>query len=264
MNETVLLNLSNQTILRLGFLNNLDNISRCILLGSHVFYFVLVLILKEFQNVSYFNVHHINLIGLFTGIHYCVWINKYSPFFINIDIIHTWCTLAEACWAILKYARTYSILVLALYRYLTVFKENKSYKFIYSFKFCFLIAFSVWLISALIYFVTKYVTNAEPGLILCFDGYSSTEAQSIIYFIVTSLVGLVLPILIEICLYFLIFFKLRNIFLILGELNTTNKSNQSSKEVTRKHKMILKQTVIISCLEVASVVFVFSLNVCSL
>ena len=147
--NSLISNKTNETILRIPFLNDIDNMTRGIMLTVHVIYFVAVSIFKDFQSIAYFNINHINLIGLLTGIHYCIWIN--STIFYNQIISYSFCSISEATWAILKFARTYSILTLAIYRYLAVFKEFKFYKFISSFKYTLLSGLLVWFWQSLFF-----------------------------------------------------------------------------------------------------------------
>lgn len=83
---------------------------RVVFLLVHIMYIVIVLLNKDLQRRSLVQMHHTNIIGLITGIHYCIWIawvypNTTSPFLDNLI-----CRLSEALWATCKYARCYSIL----------------------------------------------------------------------------------------------------------------------------------------------------------
>ena len=64
-------------------LSTIDNIFRVLLLATHLFYFVIVLLFREYQKISFINMHHTNVIGLLTGLHYCLWINKETIAFEN-------------------------------------------------------------------------------------------------------------------------------------------------------------------------------------
>lgn len=83
---------------------------RVIFLLIHVLYVIILLLNKELQLISLIPMHHTNIIGLLTGIHYCIWIAWTHPIFLNQALNNFLCSLSEEFWAMSKYARCYSIL----------------------------------------------------------------------------------------------------------------------------------------------------------
>jgi len=67
---------TNPTLINL--INIIEIIVRILFLTSPILYFVFVGISKELKKLTYINMHHINLKGLVTSVHFCVWINKYN------------------------------------------------------------------------------------------------------------------------------------------------------------------------------------------
>lgn len=75
----------------------------------HAIYFLIVLFTKELQKISLIHMHHTNLIGLLTGFHYSIWIAWVQPATPYPELNVVLCTISDAFWAIIKYARCYSI-----------------------------------------------------------------------------------------------------------------------------------------------------------
>ena len=89
------------------------------------------------------------------------------------------CKLSEASYAILRYTRSYSIVVIAVYRALAVYRINLYKKIALSLKFSILSAIFTWIITIIIFLLNKYSTGAIPGKIICFDGSGSKFASAI-------------------------------------------------------------------------------------
>lgn len=170
-----------------------DYSMRVIALLFHIFYFSIVFVFKELQNISFIQMHHTNLIGFITTIHYTSWIKSNAPEFNDENLNNFFCSLSEATWALTKHARAYSILILAIYRVVAVFKMNFYKKIANSIKFTIFSILIVWLISGFIFLISKYSTHVMPGKIYCYDGYSSSIEKSLIYYSITSILGYMLP-----------------------------------------------------------------------
>lgn len=249
------------------FLDILDNIVRCFFLATHIFYVLIIILFKEYQKVSYFNMHHTNIIGLLHAIHYVAWINQTHPTFRNEYLNNVVCVMSEITWAVLKNARAYSIVVLAVFRYIAVFKSQLFSKIVNSLKFTLLSALFVWIVSPLIFVIAKYSSNTNPGTILCLDGSSTSEIDSIVYFLIATIFGIVLPIIVVNILYFFIRKRLSKISKNLNRPRTNqNQTNASqiNKKDRRKEKRLALQFVLLNSLEIASCVFLTFLIVSNL
>lgn len=121
----------------------------------HAIYFLIVLFTKELQKISLIHMHHTNLIGLLTGFHYSIWIAWVQPATPYPELNVVLCTISDAFWAIIKYARCYSILVLAIYRLVAVFYVNKFKKLVRSLPMYALGIFLVWFVSSILYAIFK-------------------------------------------------------------------------------------------------------------
>lgn len=248
-----------------GFMNDFDNITRVLLLVSHILYFIIVFLFKEFQKISYFHMTHTNLIGVLTGIHYCIWINKVLPTFEDQNLNDVLCSISEACWAIFKYARAYSILILAAYRYLAVFKSQLYNQICKSVKFTLISSGLIWLISAVIFLIAKYSGQSLSGLIICYDGYSKTQNDTIIYYVITSVFGFILPIVLVCLVYFLIQTKLNKLSKSFVNNKTGDKKSKKKTKVNhKKENKLALQFILFNLFEILSSLFLMLLTICNL
>lgn len=214
--------------------------------------------------ISLIHMHHTNFIGLLTAVHYCVWIAWITPSTGNATINNIVCSISEAFWAVTKFARSYSILVLAIYRLVAVFRITLFKRIVKSVRIYVITVLAVWLVSAVIFICAKFSSFTEPGLILCYDGYSPFIQNSIVYYIITSLLGFLLPGFFTILAYVFIRIKLNKIDTRLIDANNPtdhqadhSKTGQPGHTTLSKAKEnnLAKQFVIINGLEVASCAF---------
>jgi hypothetical protein len=164
----------------------LDYATRVFCLLTHLAYLLILLLNKELHERSMVQKHHTNLIGLLIGLHYCAWIGSSLPNTGNQALDVILCIISEFFWATSKYARGYSVLVLAIYRLIAVYKLNLFKEFVKSKVLATVSILIVWAISSLIFVVSKSLTHTLPGHIMCHDGYSPTLQNSIDYYLITS------------------------------------------------------------------------------
>ena len=105
----------------------IDTATRFIVLGTGVCYFILVMAFKHLRKITFFQMHHVNFIGLIQGIILSAWSFNIYPALGNKILDEVFCFVSEILWGTLKNARAYAVLVLALYRYGAIFKAS-SYK----------------------------------------------------------------------------------------------------------------------------------------
>ena len=265
----------------------LDYACRVLCLVVHAAYFVIVLSCKDLRKISLIHMHHTNLIGLLTAIHYCIWIAWTEPSTGNEQLNDILCSISEAFWALSKFARCYSILNLALYRMVAVFRVTLFKKIVKSIKIYAVSTIMVWVVSGVIFVIAKFSSHTLPGLIICYDGYSPNSEDSIQYYIITSILGFLLPfILVKIC-YIAIRMKLDSLDTKLhqganhhqedfskndlhlhqnhhqNDTNNSTASQQTNNNATttlslqKKHKErgLAKQFVVINIIEMLSCVF---------
>lgn len=131
-------------------IDSIDITVRLLFLFVHILYFITVFLSKELKKCSYINLHQINLVGLIVSINFCLWINNATP-------TSQLCSVSEAVWAICRFARFYSVLSLALHRFITVKWKALSVKWS-------LISIGVvWLLSLGLFLVIKHSAQVGSG-----------------------------------------------------------------------------------------------------
>jgi hypothetical protein len=114
------------------------------------------------------------------------------------------CVLSEINWSMLKYLRSYSILLIALYRFLAVFYLTLFKKLNSSLIWLILPLLVLWLFSAIIFVSTKFGFQTTYGSLYCIDGFTTYLPNAIGYLTVTTIISLILPFLCITIIYYLI------------------------------------------------------------
>lgn len=231
-------NVSSIPVLRMDFVNFLDNTTRSFSLIIHTIYFIIVFThSKQMIQLSLFHMHHVNIIGFMSALHYSMWINSVQPQFADPILNRVFCSMAETAFAVFKFTRAYSILGLALYRVLAVFKLNMYKRVCESYSFTALSTALIWLCGIVVFLIGKYAVNTQPGPILCIDGSSPNQLNSILYYTITTLLGLFFPIIVVIVAYVAISKRLNVIASRLNKNKSVTSMDRSKMEMSRTHSV---------------------------
>lgn len=230
-------------------MNYFDIIARCVCLVTHSIYFLFVILMKDFQKLSYLNMHHTNFTGLLSGILYCAWINNTSLKFSDENLNDFLCSLSEFCWPVFRYARAYSLLALAIYRYLAVFHTNLFKKVSVSIKYHLFLAASCWIISIAIFIISKYSLNTTASAVMCVDGATSSLQISIVYYLITTIPAYVFPSILVIIIYIFIQNKLNSL-----SKNTRAASVSATRNQKRaKESKLALQLILLNIFNILSI-----------
>lgn len=239
-------------------LNVIDIIIRVTFLSTHISYFIMIFLFKEFQKLSYLNMHHSILIGLFLSILYCSWIAETESLISDSILRNLFCTISEVCWALFRMARAYSILALAVYRYLAVYSGPTFKKISKSKIYIFLTVFLVWIFPIFIFVIFKFSFQTYPGL-LCLDGFTTDLKNSIIYYVFTTILGVLIPIILVVIAYALVHIRLKNIASALSRCSSETLANKKAK----KERKLAKQFCILNFIEILSTFFWILISISS-
>lgn len=215
---------SQEVRLAVDIIFQFDSVVRIASLIIHLFYFYLIYRIKEWRNVGLWYVHHSNMIGFVFNLHYIVYWDYILPTFLDPTGYVIWCTISEQVWALTKNARTYSIALIAWYRWVAVFRIN-DFKKLNKSKLNIMIPIFImyiWVIAILL--GTKYGFGTKYGALFCFDGFSPIIMNSIMNFVVNCVVGLLFPTLAAVVIYYFISRRLNQL-----KKNMTSSHNSSSK-----------------------------------
>ena len=189
----------------------IDIASRCLSLVSHLVYFIIILSIKELRAVSLIYMHQVNFYGLLFVLHFCAYIGSNNPVFDNQTADVVLCTMSEIAWSALKYLRSYSVLLLAIFRMVAVVNSHLFRKWVKSPKWIVSCMVAQILLCMLLTILSKFVIQTTYGTVLCDDGYSSDFNNGIIYFASTSFLGMAIPCLLVTIIYFFTYQTVRKI-----------------------------------------------------
>ena len=174
----------------------------------HIFYFFLIFKVKEMHKRTHLYLHHSIFIGFLFNFHYLLYYGKVSPNFGSDYLNMVFCKISEEAWSMIKNMKTYSVALVALYRFIGVFKIQW-YREINKSKLRILIVLVllyIWI--AVVLLATKYGFNTTYGKLYCMDGYSEIVQNALNYFLVESIVGFLFPTVFSIVAYIMIKKKL--------------------------------------------------------
>ena len=208
--------LSNNTALNITvdvitFLNYMDYCVRVISLLVHIFYFLFIFKIKEFQSRQMIYLHNVNLVGLIYSIQYAAFITNQTASLGDPWLNDLICLMVSMIWMILKYARMYSLLLLAAFRYTSVYKIKFHREFTRSlFKMIMSIVFT-WVFSLVISLILKYSFNTSYSVFYCFEGYSNDPDITKAFLGVNIILSIGVPMLLIIYLYIRILQKIKEL-----------------------------------------------------
>ena len=195
---------SHEIKLTIDIIFHIDSLIRILSFLVHSIYFVLIFKLKIMRTKACLYTHHANLIGFLFNFHYIIyWSQTYPNTPIPI-INHILCSISEEIWAILKTLRTYSIALISLYRLLAIFKMTLYQKINQNY-FNLTIPLIIMYLWVIIFSTAnKYIFATTYGSLYCFDGYSDIFYNSLFYFLVQTILGIIFPTLFAVIAFFII------------------------------------------------------------
>jgi hypothetical protein len=168
----------------------------------------MIIKIKKLREISMLFAHHANLIGFLFNLHYCLYLDYILPSFDDDQLNHILCLISEQAWSLLKVARSYALVLIAIYRLIATFKLNM-FKKINKIHVLLLSLIIMYVIIILFITINKIGFGTTYGNVLCFDGYSPVLLMSILYFFCQTIFGLILPTLIVLVSYCFIQRKLK-------------------------------------------------------
>lgn len=215
------------------FLFYLDACQRIFSLITHLGYFLVVLKFKKLRYKSYIFINHFMFANfIYCGV-YLVYIKNERPSFSYLQLNHLVCSISSILWSVFKYLRFYSILLVSIHRFIAVYYLNFFKRINRSNLLIGLSIFLVWLISAIISLLNRFVFQTTYGKNNCFDGYSTNFNQSLHYYLVSVLFGMALPTILVMTIYVLIYRKLKKMS---NKLSSQRiKSSKRSKNIDENY-----------------------------
>jgi hypothetical protein len=219
----------------------IDNLSNYLALLIHFAYYLLILTSAEIRTRSFLYVNHATITSSFFIISLFGYMFGNEPDFPDPTLNGILCSFSELFWPFAVYIRSYSILLIAIYRYLAVFKLNLFKKINSSLWYLTAPLLVAWTLSIVFPLLLKYSLQTTYSSIFCFDGYSPHYLITIVYFVLNNLLNVSLPSLAILIIYWRILSKLKHLK---KNLNSSTKQN-ANKESRFAHQFLLMSLSII-------------------
>ena len=174
-------------------LNNINIVVAIITLVLHLVYFIIIIFSEELKKRTYLYANHAILASIFYPILLTIYLFISYPNTADPNINRILCTLTEIGWVFSRYIRMYSILLIALYRYLAVFyikwykKINDSNVLLIS------PLIIVWIISIFCPIVSKLIFQTDVSPSMCLDGSSQSFGLTLGYFFFNYTIMIFVP-----------------------------------------------------------------------
>jgi len=209
--SNAVVNKTNITIITDSFVNYMDSIMRVVSLLVYIAYFISIAFIKSLQTRHLLFLHNVNLAGFIYILHYVAYISSQSPTTSDRHLNEIMCYLSGMLWLIVNFSRTFSVLLVAAYRYCAVYHINFFKSFNKSRLQMLMSVLATWLFSIILSFILRYSFPTKYSVFYCFVG-DSPHMDIVISFMVTNcFLSIVVPTLITLVLYIRILQRIHQI-----------------------------------------------------
>ena len=208
-------NLTNSTIQPAPFdylfygLTIFDNVIKGVCYVITLFYIGVLIFSKSLHKRSFMFLNHAAISNIFYQTVMLAFDFSSHPNVGNENINNILCSISELMWIFGSFIRAYSMLLLAIYRYLATFHVNV-FKRINQSMFCLssMLA-SIYALSFLIPVIGKYAFSTTNSYVYCLDGSSPYLINAILYLIYAYIFLIIIPVPTVIYIYACIMKKLK-------------------------------------------------------
>ncbi|RNA04006.1 hypothetical protein BpHYR1_006924 [Brachionus plicatilis] len=257
------MNLSNLTISQndeiFGFYvtNYLDLITRFVSFFVHILYGLIVFFNKKLHKRSYIYMHHVNFISFVYILHFmCYFFNRTVTLGDEYQLEETVCTLSEIVWRLLAFLRTYSILLLAIYRYSAVSWLNIHKKLNSKLSYLMVPIGITWLMAGLFTLVVKLSLKTTYSRSFCTPGFAKRVSLIIANQVVTAILCNLIPVGLVVYIYTKILSQLHS-----KTTNLNKHTKQQNSSSSQSHLKFAKQFILINIFNVLSSMVSIVVNV---
>lgn len=207
-------NITNKTALYdhlFAALMTLDIMVRYYSVIIHLVYVLIFIASKQLHRKTYLYTIHATIVNCFYSLMIFFYLFGDHPNTGNTSLDDIFCSLSEIVWPFSSYIRVNSILLIALYRFIAVFKISFYKKINDSFFILVSPVIFIWAISFIIPISLKYSLQTKGSFVFCLDGYTTVVTNSALYFIFNSIFLIIIPTFVVIRIYLIIHFKLKSL-----------------------------------------------------
>ena len=201
---------------------------------AHLLYLVLIVFVHDLRKRTLLFINHAVVASLFYPLAMLTFQHVHIPTLANRRLSHVLCSIFEIYWLFGIYIRMYSIVLIALHRYIAVFHIELFKRINDSFIYLTAPIVVSWLASLGLTLLAKYLFNTTYSAFDCLDGHSTNQLNSILYSVFYVIFSLVLPTFVIILIYITINKKLRHI-------GTKLKTSQPRRASTRRSTLSMRR-----------------------
>ena len=202
---------------------------RCSAVFIHFLFLVVLIFSPSLHKKTFLFANHATLVNSFYALSMFSYIWNDHPSFPSATLNDILCSISEIAWIFSSYIRAYSMLLLAIYRYLATFKINWFKKLNESNLYLWSLIVLVWLLSFALPLISKYSLGTRSSFVFCLDGWSTSSLNMIIYSIYTNITLILIPTICVIVIYVKISRKLNNL-----AANTSNNKEANDQSATTR------------------------------
>lgn len=207
-------------------MSTISNVATYTSMGLHIVYYIFIVVSKSLRKRTMLYANHAILASSFYLIISIGYIPSQYPSFADPNVNRLFCSISEIFWIFSSYIRMYSIFLIAVYRYLAVFKIAWYQMINDSLVYLLLPLVFVWAISIGFPIGAKFIFHTSVSPILCLDGLSNSINETWSYFFFNFTIMAFFPTVSIIVIYFMITRKLNSMTQVL------NKKRVVSLEIT--------------------------------
>lgn len=205
------MNLTNQTNIDQIFngLSIFSQIAYYYCLTTHFVYIILIVFIKEFRQKSLIFINHAAIVSILYPIAMLVFQYVSPASFADKQKLIILCSIFEYYWPLSIYMRMFSILLIAIHRYIGVFKPDLFKKINQLTWPLGLFIISAWLTAIGLTLIDKFSFGTTYMVTYCLDGYSSVWEHSLGYALFYVILSMLVPGIAIVIIYVLINRKLK-------------------------------------------------------
>lgn len=175
----------------------------------HIIYIGFVLCVKQLRKKSLFFINHSIVVNALFPLGSLVFQYVDTAAMPNKTLVTILCFIFEIYWPFSIYTRMYSILLIAVHRYLAVFRKHLFKKINSSTVLLIASVALIWFISLSLSFIDKYAFDTTYSVSYCLNGFSPNFLNSLLYALFYILFAMIFPTIAIITFYVLIYLRLR-------------------------------------------------------
>lgn len=226
----------------------------------HVAYMVMMVAIEELRKRTFVFINHASVVSILypAGILVFQFVNPAT--FSDPTLVVQLCSVFEFFWPMSIYMRMFSILLIAVHRYLGVFKPDLFKRMNQSIWPNVGLVLASWLVALILVLVDKYSFKTTYSITFCLDGFSNVWLYNLLYAIFYLTTSMLVPGIAIVVIYVLISRKLASLGHKIESANiaiTTPAGSSSTSTFSKKRERRFANQFILMCLVVV-------LNICGI